>query len=140
MGYDLSPRNKDLEGFYFGAFSWTWMLEAGVGLIIGTGKGIEPASYSYIPDKLGRDPNNNNGFRVTAEQSKAMALAAQGLAVTKGYINKQWEAMSKEKRERMEETNRETRDLYTPPIREDFIEKVNAFAIWAYKSHGFSIH
>lgn len=138
MGYDLYPSNKELEKFYFGAFSWSWLLEK-IGLIIGTGAGVSPSSYSYLPDKCGRDPHCNDGFRVTASQSKALAMAAQGLVSNEKFIQKEWDKMSKEEKERKEKANQDFGKLYRTPIRKDFIEKVEKFAIWAYKSRGFSI-
>jgi len=138
MGYDLYPSNKELEEFHFGAFSWSFLLEK-IGLIIGTGRGVEPGSYSYLPDKYGRDPNSNDGFRVTAKQSKALAMAAQGLASNEKFIQKEWDKMPKEEKERKEKANQDFDKLYRTPIRKDWIERVEKFAVWAYKSRGFSI-
>ncbi len=140
MGYDLIPRNKKLDSFHFGMFSWGWMLDQGIGLIIGTGKAIRPAGYSFIPDKLGRDPNHNDGFRVTAEQARAMALAASGLASVKNFINKEWEDMPEGTQAKMKEGNeRFGHNIYNTPVSEDFITKIKAFAEWAYNSQGFAI-
>lgn len=134
MGYDLYARNKELEPYHFGAFSWSWMLQQGIGLILGTGPAMEPASYSWIGDKKGRDPNTSDGFFVTAAQARAMSMAATGLAKTKRFLNTQWEKLTPE-----EYKNYEKVDIFKKPVREDFIEKVEKFAEWAKKSKGFAI-
>ena len=136
MGYDLIPRNKSIDPFYMGAFSWPWMLGAGVGLVIGTGKGIEPAQYYYAFDNLGRDPNCNDGFRVTASQARAMSLAAWGLVFVERAVHEDFAKLPEEERKRREDS---WPYIYRVPVREDFIEKAAEFAEFAERSSGFSI-
>jgi hypothetical protein len=138
MSYHLVPRNKDLEIYYFGAFSFTWMLDAGVGLVLGTGKSIEPASFRYVPDKKGRCPRDNDGFYVTSKQAKIMSLLAYGLvSVERGKLN-EWNKKPTEEQESIKKYN-DKHHIYNLPIREDFIEKVEEFAEWVKKSGGFKI-
>ena len=138
MGYDLKPRNKDIGWFHFGAFSWSWMLNAGVGLVIGYGKAKDPASFSYIPDKKGRCPGYNDGYYVCADLAWAMAHAANGLVVSQHRIRKEWAAMSEDERQKAMEWNKRHK-IYQEPVREDFIDLVEKFVQWAQKSHGFGI-
>lgn len=139
MSYDLVPRNKELEPLYFGAFSWSWMLRAGVGLVIGTGDSIVPASYRYMPDKRGRDPNSNDGFHVTSKQAKLMAEVAKGLLSVEYGKHKEYEEASAAERERWDAPGSLGTGLYHLPVRKDFLEKVERFVEWAPKSGGFWI-
>ncbi len=138
MGYDLKPRNKDLDWFGMGAFSWSWMLNAGVGLVLGQGRGIKPGEYRYIPDKKGYSPCSNDGFCVTSKQSKIMAHVARGLVSVEKGKSDEWERMTEEERKQIEEWNTRHR-MYNLPVRKDFIEKAEKFAEWAEKSGGFWI-
>ncbi len=54
MGYDLRPRNKVAGDFQMGAFSWSWMMDNGVGLPVGYGPGFwhGSACYRVRPDGL----------------------------------------------------------------------------------------
>jgi len=142
MGYNLQPRNKKLDVFQVGAFSWSWMLEAGVGLVIGTGPAMKMGKYSFIADSKGHDPRKNDGFRVTAEQAKAMSLVAFGLARVNRSINSEWDNLSSKEKEQIEadlSAIPRAENWYKSAIREDFIETAEAFAAWAKDSGGFCI-
>jgi len=139
MGYNLIPRNKKLNKFYFESFSFDWMLDAGVGLVLGTGKSIEPASFRYIPDKKGRCPRYNDGFYVTSKQAKIMSVVAKGLVSVERGKWDEWNCLSEEKQKSMKEANNQYLHLYILPVREEFIEKVEKFTEWAEKSSGFKI-
>jgi hypothetical protein len=132
MGFDLKPRNKNLDWFQFGAFLWHWMLDSGVGLIINTAPAMKPGTFSYTPDKKGTCPNYSDGFHVTAIEARAMAMAARGLVKTKQWINSEWDKLTPKEKEKYE-----TFEFYKKPVREDFIKKVEQFADWAGKSRGF---
>ncbi len=138
MGFDLKPRNKKLDWFHFGAFSWSWMMNEGVGYIINYGKAKDPASFSYVPDKKGRCPAYSDGYYVSADLAWAMGRAALGLVSTCRRIIEEWEKLSPDERKRQEEFNK-THKLYKTPVREDFIDKVEKFGVWAQKSSGFGI-
>lgn len=136
MGYSLYPRNKKLESMKFGAFSWSWMLDAGVGLPAGHMKGREPASFRYAPDKKGRCIMYNDGFRVDAFTAKAMAASARTVASAYRAINREWDELTPERRE----SQQRMPDIYRLGVREDFIEKAEKFAEWAEKSQGFGVY
>lgn len=138
MGFDLKPRNKELEWLTIGAFSWPWMLDAGLGLVLGTGKAIKPAEYSYIPDKKGASPQSNDGYYVTSKQAKIMSVVAKGLVQVERFKSKQWNDLTAETQQDMREMNDKYK-IYNLPVREDFIDKVEKFAEWSKKSGGFWI-
>jgi len=137
MGYDLRPRNKKVDGFSMGAFSWSWMLENGVGLPVGYGPGFAPAQFIYRARPDGLCIGYNDGARVTAAEAKEMAKVARWVADYQDDLYAQWMKEPEESRQRMQDnTNR----LYKCPVRRDFVEKVRAFAEWAEKSGGFTVH
>jgi hypothetical protein len=139
MGYDLSPLSDDVEeGFHFGAFSWSWFLGTGVGLVIGTAPCIHPGSYRFTPDENGRDPHCNDGFVVSAEQAKIMATLARNLVKIEKGRRQAWDEPDEATRE--EASKFGSRSYIKPPVREDFVEKAAKFADWAEKSGGFEIH
>ena len=138
MGYDLKPRNKELEWFSMGVFSWSWMLGAGVGLVLGNGNSIEPAQYVYVPDKNGASPQSNDGYYVTSKQAKIMSVVAKGLVSVEKFKRAQWNGYSPERQQQMQEWNNRNK-IYNMPVREDFIDKTERFAEWSEKSGGFWI-
>jgi hypothetical protein len=138
ISFDLYPRNRELEPFRFGSFSWSWMLEKGVGLVLKTGRSIEPGRYRYVPDKQGRDPNQNDGYYVNSKLAKMMAHVARGLASVERGKHDEWNKMTEGERSSIKEWN-ERLKIYNLPVREDWIEKVEKFADWADKSGGFKI-
>ncbi len=138
MGFDLKPRNKDAGWLHIGAFTWSWMLREGVGLVIGYGPSKDPASFSYVADKQGRCPGYSDGYYVSADLARAMAMAAFGLVSSCRRVIKQWDALNPDDRKRDEEWN-ETYRIYTTPVRTDFIDAAEKFGVWAQKSSGFGI-
>lgn len=138
MGFDLRARHKDVEECSFGAFSWPIMLDRGVGLPLGCGKGITPCQYVYRagPKDKG-SPYSNDGFRVTAKKAREMAQVACWLADYQDTLRGVYEQMPQERRDEMDKDYSGT---YTLPIRTDFVEKFRKFAEWAEKSGGFTIH
>lgn len=139
MGFDLKPKKKDAGWFHMGALSWSWMLMEGVGLVIGTGPGKDPATFSYIPDAKGRCPNYNDGFEVSNAQAKMMAVAARGLVSVCRAVTAKWDEIPEPQRGETLKRN-ESLKLYKNPVRSDFIDKDEAFAEWAEKSGGFSVN
>jgi hypothetical protein len=138
MSFDLVARNKKLDILSFNSFTWAVILDSGVGLVIGTALARRPGTFSYIEDKKGRCPQHNDGYYVTAIEARAMALVAKGWAITKKYINREWENMSLECRKEFGAINKEGPLLRTP-VGESMIAKMEAFSEWAEKSHGFWI-
>lgn len=115
------------------------MLGEGVGLIIGFMKGRTPAEYTFIP-RNGLDPHSNEGFRVTADEAKAMAKAARALVSGYKFIEKQWNELTEEQREKDYKHNETSTSFrYKTPIRGDFLQTALEFADFAEKSGGFTI-
>lgn len=137
MSYDFEPRWKNIEWFTLGACSWPWMLNEGLGLIIGVMEGKNPGSYICIP-RNGLSPYDNEGFPVSAEEARMMAKAARALVACYKRLQKEWDELSPDERDGDYEYN-EKHKLYKIPIREDFLEKALKFAEWAEKSGGFRI-
>jgi hypothetical protein len=137
MGYSLRPRNKALKSFHFGAFSWLWMLDEGVGYVIGYGRGVTPGTWIAAPDPSGRFPTHEDGFRVSAEQARAMAMAARGVVAVYRHVQREHDAATPEERARREEQR--WRDMYRTPVRADFLDLAEAFAAWADESRGFGV-
>jgi hypothetical protein len=139
MGYDLKPRKKAAGPFHMGAFSWSWMLNAGVGLPLGYGEGYKPAMYVYRLRPDGGDVSCNDGARVSAKEAKQMAMVARWIAEYQDILHGQFEQNTEEEKERMRRNN-DSLQLYKFPVRRDFVEKARAFAEWAEKSGGFRVY
>jgi hypothetical protein len=137
MGYDLRPRNKKVDGFSMGAFSWSWMLENGVGLPVGYGPGFAPAQFIYRIRPDGLCIGYNDGARVTAAEAKEMAKVARWVADYQDQLYALWMKEPEERRQRMQD---DPNRIYKCPVRRDFVEKVRAFADFAEKSGGFTVH
>jgi hypothetical protein len=151
MGYDLRARNREVGDLHFGAFSWMWMLERGVGLIIGHSDGGD-GRHIYSPRivrGVSTSPMHNDGFPVSASEARAMALAARGLAATERHRAAAWEELPEATRMAIgalpigvwkdNEYHMLERDRRAP-VRADFIEKAERFAAWAEQSGGFRIY
>ena len=136
MGFDLYARNKKVPSFSMGAFSWTWMLEQGVGLVVGHGKGIEPASFIYATRPDGLSIGYNDGARVTAKEAKQMAFIARLIADHQERMHNEWEKLSEQRRQMIIDDRFGT---FNVPVRKDFIEKTRAFAAFAEISGGFRV-
>lgn len=140
MGYDLYAKNKDAGEFHFGAFSWPWLLDAGVGLAIGQGPGFSPASYFYQPDRKGRDPMSNDGFHVKAADAKLMARLARVVVDLEKNRAEAFDKLPTETKAELSSFGSRTAHIYKMPVRDDFRQKALEFADWAEKSGGFTIH
>lgn len=137
MGFDLRARNKGAADFCMGAFSWSWMLNAGVGLPVGHGEGGEPASFCYKPRPDGKCLGHNDGARVSAKEAKQMAMVARWVADHEDRLHELWMRLSDAERERRSSHHGR---LYRIPVRRDFVDKARAFADWAEKSGGFRVY
>jgi hypothetical protein len=136
MGYDLRPRNKAAGDFEMGAFSWSWMLDSGVGLPVGYGPGFGPGQFVYRTRPDGKCVSYNDGARVTAAEAKDMARVARWLADYQDVLYAEFMKQPEDVRKQMQESNSR---LYKLPVRRDFVEKVRAFAAWAERSGGFRV-
>lgn len=143
MTYDLHPRNRGLDQFRAGAFSWCWLLDQGVGWPLGYYAGDSPGTYLYTPDPSQRgDPATNDGYRVTAAQAREMARLSRYIVALHRARRQQWEALSEEERQRRQRWCRDhplDRPMYRLPVREDFVDLAERFADWAERSGGFRI-
>lgn len=144
MGYDFTPLNKAAGDYHLGAFSWPFMLNAGLGLVLGTGEGFKPAEFIYItrPDK--KCVQYNDGARVSAKEAKELAKVARWIARVQEARIKQWETIPAEERTRMEQDNKlfESKCMsktYKLPWHPDVVQRFIKFADWAEKSGGFRI-
>lgn len=135
MGFDLRPRNKSAGIHSMGAFSWSWMLDAGVGLPVGYGPGSSPGSFVYRDRPDGRCVGYNDRARVTAAEAKQMAQVARWVADYQDDLYATFMKEPEENRKRMSDSH-----IYKLPVRRDFVEKVRAFADWAEKSGGFRVY
>jgi hypothetical protein len=137
MGFDLHARRKDVDGFHMGAFSWSWMLDAGVGLPVGYGPGFSTGQFLQQTRPDGLLLAYNDGARVSAAEAKQMAAVARWVAAHQDALYREWEKLPEDERKLMQEN---TARLYRTPVRRDFVEKVRAFAEWAEKSGGFTVY
>lgn len=136
MGFDLYARNKEAGHFYMDAFSWSWMLEAGVGLPVGHGHGYAPGMFCFSRRPDGKCLSYNDGARVTAKEARMMAMVARWVADHQDRLHELWMQESGEDRQRMTDDRMR---LFTPPVRRDFVDKAREFADWADKSGGFRV-
>lgn len=135
MGYDLRPINKKVSEIRFGAFIWPSMLrDTGMGYVLGCGNSIEPFTYIYNKGNKG-SPCSNDGYRVYASEAIAMAKVARGYVSVHRYVNKLYEEMAPEKREKYEGNPN-----YVQPHNEVFLKQLEEFADFAEKSGGFTIN
>lgn len=140
MSYDLSAINKELDEFRMGSFSWPILLqESGAGYVLGYGAGRSPGTHVYKPDKNGASPASNDGYRVTANESKMMAYIVRGFISVQRFINKEWEDIPNAE-ELKKVKSYDGKPLYNAGWHEDRLKKFEEFAEWAEKSRGFSIH
>lgn len=126
MSYTLKAKNKELDHFEFGAFSWPILLEACGYLFPSIHKN---GKWCAVFGTDSRFPDNaqypgiiaNDGFRVTADEARIMARIARN------FVNMQWATKATED------------NAWPVKIREDFTDRYEAFAEWAIKSGGFTI-
>ena len=137
MGYDLRPRNKGVDTFSMGAFSYGWMMETAVGLVVGYGPGLQPGSYVCYKRKDDCDLMCNDGGRVSAKEAKEMAKMARLVAQQQDRLHFHFEKLDEETQKNYQENKYK---LYQLPVRKDFIEKMRNFADFAEKSGGFRVY
>lgn len=137
MGFDLRARKKGIATFSMGAFSYGWMMDSAVGLVVGYGKGLEPASYISYVRKDGCDLMHNDGGYVSAKEAKDMAKIARLLAEQQDRLHFHFEKLDKNAKERYEKNEHK---LYNLPVRKDFIQKIRDYADFAEKSGGYKVY
>jgi hypothetical protein len=143
MGYSLIPKKRGVETIDVGGFSWPMHLqETGAGFILGYGEGLAPATYVYSQGNNG-SPVSNDGYVVTSQESKAMAMCMRGYISVATFVNKQWvEKFPDEKeREKMAEfINPATGTrLYKTFMGEKRLQELEKIADFCERSGGFKI-
>jgi hypothetical protein len=142
MGYDFKPKKKGVAWYQIGAFSWPMMLDAGLGLVLGTGKGFRAAEFIYIKRPDGLCVQYNDGASVSVRESKELAKVARWIAAVQTARLNQWETLPEAERQRMEADNEMSiyPKPYDLPWHKDAIKRFTDFADWAEKSGGFRIY
>jgi hypothetical protein len=155
MGYDLCPRNKELEEFHFSSFSFPLLIEACGYLFACVHNGSQ---YCFVPGVDKRMPVgdtyprllSNDRFPVTAEEARIMARIARNFVAIQRTLpdeNKPDDARSKmewRKEDLLAALNKgmfgaAAAEPWPVKIREDWTNKFEEFADWADKSGGFTI-
>ena len=131
MPFDLTPKNKGVSEMQYNIHFWSWLIESGVGLVLGAGAGAVSGTTVYRPRK-GTGPLYNDGYTVTRFEAKAMAYAARGLA---NVLEARNEAI--EKLPIADVVN--AKEPVLQGADELLIHKVREFADWAEHSGGFRI-
>ena len=138
MSFLFTPKNSDAGEFNIGAFTWPVMLERGLGLVLGYGKGFRPGTFIYItrPDNL--CVAYNDGAEVTADESKELSKVARWIArIERARLN-QWNEIPDEEKKRMQDAPHST-FIYDFPLKEQIVSIFEKFADWSEKSGGFTI-
>lgn len=128
MGYDLHPRRRNVGAFHVPMFSWTWMLEAGLGLVICAGRALKPGEVLY-ESREGKSPFANDGFRVTAAEARMMGLLARNLSALHRVMLEEYER----------ELKKGTKAFARVPLSVSVIGFLERFAEWAPRSGGFEV-
>jgi hypothetical protein len=159
MPYDLVPVNTALKPFRFGAFSFPILLDACGCLFACVHNGPRwYCSFPSDPRLIGQHPETGEpypsllagGFAVTAEEAAIMARMAHNFAAIQRGLpeeNRGKGMRSKSKFDRADLIElladamggRVKPSPWPEKIRDDFIAKIAAFAVWAPQSNGFHI-
>ena len=153
MGYDLSPVNKDVDSFHFGAFSWGPLLDACGYLFPCVRNGGERYCVWGVDARMPEGDDyprllSNDGFLVTSEEAKVMARCARNFVAVQRSLPDAHRGSGTTstqvafERKDVEELLIRAMSGATPgpwpvKIRDDFTEKYEKFADWAEQSGGF---
>lgn len=119
MGYDFSALKKGTEDFYLGAFSWPVLLEAfGYLFPCVSGSGMYCSAGGKAREWTQLVSNDN--FKISSADAKLMARCARNYVAIQRSLPAGHQG-------------------WPTKIREDFVDKFEAFADWAEKSGGFRI-
>lgn len=140
MGFDLIPRHSKAGDFHSNCWFWSWMLEAGVGLPVGHGKGVRPAQFVYKGRPDGCSLGYNDGARVTAKEAKQMAQMARWIADYQMTLKDIFEKESESTRESINKAQYPMNLIYNMPIGQEWVDKLREFADFAEKSGGFRVY
>lgn len=142
MGFDLNPKNKNIESLSIGAFSWPIFLqETGAGYVLGYGTGLKPGTYVYNNGNNG-SPVSNDGYTVSAKEAKMLACVMRGFVTVQRFVNSEFEALSAEEKKAIEdsENNMNFKSYYRMRWHEDRMRQLEAIADFCEKSGGFTIN
>ena len=113
------------------------MLDAGLGLVLGTGAGFRPAQFIYISRPDNKCVQYNDGAHVTAKECKDLAKVSRWIADIQDARIKQWAEVAPDEQHRM---SADKSGLYKLPWHPDVVKRFRDFADWVEKSGGFRIH
>lgn len=158
MSYDLRPVNEEAGVFQFGGFSWAVVVQSWGFLFpyqTRDGKYFavemdedrqikvwnEETDDGWIEDTT-RLPlvDSNDGFMVNADECPFIARCARNLAAWQRAVNTNEEVLKEVAEYEKPEYVRLGMKAWPKPMREDWIEKFEAFADWVERSGGFAIH
>jgi hypothetical protein len=157
MSYDLQPKNKKLDTFTLGAFSFPILLEAcgylwpcihnGGQWYCAFGTDARMPQGDDYPRLL-----SNDGFKVTAEEARIMARVARNFVAIQRtlpepspdeLVGAGVQQKASFKREDVEQMLLRAmgggKANWPMKIRSDFTDRFEQFAAWAERSDGFAI-
>ena len=135
MGYDLQPRNKELEQFYLRAFSFPVLLVICGYLWPCINRGPKWCCVFGVDERMPKGQTSptlitNDGFRVTAEEARIMARMTRNfVAIQRSLPDQEEQGMS----------TLGYLEHWPRKIRDDWVDRFEAFAEWAEQSQGFKI-
>ena len=138
MGYDLLPKNKDVDSKLGMIFTWPVILnETGACYLFGYGDHtFSPGKYIYDGSRKDGSPVSNDGFEVTKEEACIMARLFRGYVSVKRALKEEWDQLSKQGQIRIKSMLGEKAE---PPA-EEFLHKIEMLADFCEQSEGFNIH
>lgn len=157
MSYDLKPRNKKVEWFRMGAFSFPILLEACGALFPCIHNGGQWYCAFGVDPRMPQGDSyptilSNDGFTVTADEARIMARIARNVvAIQRTLPDPSPEELasagiSQKMSFRREDVERlllhamsGAKDHWPLKIRTDFTDQFERFAEWADRSGGFEI-
>ena len=142
MGFDLNPKNKNIDSLSIVAFSWPIILqETGAGYVLGYGIGLKPGTYVYNNGNNG-SPVSNDGYKVTAKEAKMIAQVMRGFVTVQRFVNNEFEALSPEEKKALEDSEKNNiyKSYYRMRWHEDRMKQIELIADFAEKSGGFTIN
>lgn len=136
MGYDLTPRKKDVLSKNGMLFTWPRILnETGACYLFGYGTNpLSPGQYIYNGSRGPGSPVSNDGFKVTNEEAKIMAKLFKGYVFVKRGIMEEWEKKTGDEKALILSFNNQNE-----PLSVEFINKVEELAEFCEQSGGFTI-
>lgn len=154
MGYDLKPKNADIEWFPFGAFSWPVLVEACGYLFPAISKGAKWYCVSGADPRMPEGDDypsilSNDGMEITAEEARIMARMARNYVAVQRSLPEEnrdpgLRGKAEFNKEDVEAAVLRGMHEYEWPwpskIRDDFTDRLEEFADWAEQPEGFEIH